>query len=178
MKSTEVYREARMVLGPWCKSQGFKRTQGGMLGWQKQVEQKWLTFWLQCSQHGWDTYAGSEFVVEFQLSANSCVGDGGPECFRHRLPFFLHQEELEEVRQIQNDVIGALPRPPADYFVLQMSPDVVNWYLANFAPVERSFVQTDDIWLRYHQPHHVRRWSAFLLQVLPGITTVLTAQAV
>ena len=177
MKSTQVYGEAKTILAPWCKAEGFKRIKSGMLGWQKQVADKFLTFWLQCSGDGWDFHAGSKFAVEFQLSGKSIIGDFGLGCSRKRLPYFLTADDLNEVRQIQNDVIASLSRPPSDYFIYMMSPQAISWYLAKFDQVDQPYLQTEDIWLRYHQPEHVRRWADFLLRLLPRIVAELSAKA-
>jgi hypothetical protein len=68
VKSTDAYRVIRPVIAPWCKAEGFSRTPGGMLGWQRRQAEEHLVFWFQCSRDGWDDYAGSKFIVEFQLS--------------------------------------------------------------------------------------------------------------
>src|SRR5919109_811870 len=146
MKSTEVYKEARQVLAPWCKQQGFKRIPGGMLGWVKHKDNKYVVFWLQCKQSGWDYYAGSSFVVEFQFSPSPRIGAYGADCVRDRLPHFLTEEELGRVREMQNRVIGKLPQPADDYFVLQLEERVVRGYLDMFKPVEQPYAATDDIW--------------------------------
>ncbi len=166
MKSTEVYRIIRDVIAPWCKTQGFKRTKGGMLGWYKPVGNKFLVFWFQCSMDGWDNFAGSRFVVDTQLSDEPIVGSS----IQHqRLPHFLDDAQLEQVRQIQNMVTERLKAPPETYFVLHISPSVREWYLAKFQPITRKYANTDDIWLRYFFPEDVRRWAEFALDHLPSI---------
>jgi len=177
MKSTEVYREAREVLAPWCKAHGFKRLAGGLLGWHKPFGEMHLIFWLQCSQEGWDPYAGSKFVTEFQFSPLPRIGAHGAGCVRHRLPSFLTNDELEFVRENQNKVIRSLPKPPAHHFVLQMDQRTVDWYLAKFKKVEVPYKVTDDIWLRYVNHEDVRCWARFLLGVLPRIVQDLTGFA-
>jgi len=177
MKSTEVYREAREVLGPWCKRQGFKRTTGGLLGWQKTFGEKHLIFWLQCSQDGWDPYAGSKFIVEFQLSSSPRIGACGADCVRHRLPHFLTKDLLEIVRAQQNRVIRSLPKPSSNHFVLQMDKQTVDWYLAKFKEVETPYRNTDDIWFRYGSAENVRGWAELLLQVLPSVVQQLESFA-
>src|SRR5262245_24489527 len=169
MKSTDVYREARGVLAAWSKASGFKRTSGGMLGWTKVVADDHLFFWLQVSQDGWDAYAGSKFVVEFQRSQSAHMFDAGRDVVRRRLPHFLRDHELEDVRTLQNDVIRSLQRPPRDYFLYQMDAKVVAWYEAKFDPVADRYRRDEDIWFRYHEPAHVRRWAEFVMEVLPRV---------
>ncbi|MCI0631607.1 MAG: hypothetical protein L0Y44_13235 [Phycisphaerales bacterium] len=165
MKSTEVYKLIREVIGPWCKEQGFKRTTGGMLGWHRPHADQQLVFWFQCSQDGWDPYTGSKFILEFQVAGDPQPGASGAR--RYRLPYFLSEAELEEVRAIQNSVIAGLPPPPKDYYVFGLGAATSEWYRGKFQPVPEPYRNQDDIWLRYHTPADVRRWADFVLAVLP-----------
>ena len=144
------------------------------MGWYKQVGDRYVVFWLQCSQDGWDTYAGSKFVVEFQFSPSATIGAAGVGCVRERLPHFLSEAELNRARELQNRVIAKLQRPPSDYFVLQMETRVVNWYLEKFEPVHQPYKSTDDIWFRYHDESDVRQWAEFVLNLLPNTIAKLT----
>ena len=128
MKSTQVYQAIREVIAPWCKENGFKRTSGGMLGWYQAVDEKFIVFWFQCSQDGWNEYAGSSFCVEFQFSDSPHIG-GGHADDRQRLPHFLTRNDLDEVRQKKNSVIAKLVYPPKDYYIFQLGVNLVNWYL-------------------------------------------------
>jgi hypothetical protein len=177
MKSTEVYREAREVLAPWCKAHGFKRLTSGLLGWHKPFGEMHLVFSLQCAQGGWDPYAGSKFVAEFQFSPLPRIGSYGAGCVCHRLPYFLTNDELEFVRENQTKVIRSLPKPPSHHFVLQLNQRTVDRYLGKFKEVEEPYDVTDDIWLRYANHEDVRGWAKFLLPVLPRIVQVLTGFA-
>ena len=148
-----------------------------MLGWVRQQGDKHLVFWLQCKQSGWDHYAGSGFVVEFQYSPSQQIGAYGADCVRARLPRFLDEVELERVRQTQNLVIDKLERPSSDYFVLQLGGEVAEWYMKQFEPVTGRYARSDDIWLRYHEETDVRMWANFLLEVLPKVMRSLTEGA-
>lgn len=166
MKSTEVYKALREVLGPWCKQAGFKRTTGGVLGWHRPLPGGLhQVFWFQCSQDGWDPYRGSKFIVEFQVSGEPAIGVG---LQRRRLPRYLDADQLEQVRALQNEVIRRLPKPPTDYFLLQME-DLADWYRAAFRERREPYASNEDIWLRYHQPEDVRRWAEWLLPHLPHL---------
>lgn len=172
MKSTEVYKIARPVIAPWCKQNGFKRTAGGMLGWVKPVgKDDSLVFWLQCSQSGWDAYAGSSFCVEFQRSASSEIGGGSrfKGDLRELLPYFLTVDELEEVRQMQNRVISKLERPPANHFAYQLPENTLKWYLGKFNAVETAYTNGHDVWFRYHDVEDVILWAEFVAKRLPRI---------
>lgn len=54
MKSTEVYKEINKTISPTLKSNGFKKTKSGMLGFYKQLKEFYLVIWFQCSQDGFD----------------------------------------------------------------------------------------------------------------------------
>jgi hypothetical protein len=165
MKSAEVYGIIRNAVGPWCKANGFKRAKS-MLGWSKPYRDRFLVFWFQCSRDGWDPFAGSKFVVEFQLDSISEPGGGGD---RHRLSHFLDPEQLERVKGHQNAVIAKLRKPSPDYFILQMEERVRDWYLGQFTPLSEAPSNQSDVWLRYHDAEDVRRWAAFVQDLLPGI---------
>jgi hypothetical protein len=175
MKSTEVYRAIRQLVGPWCKQNGFKKTSSGMLGYIKPQDGRYLVFWFQCSQEGWDAYAGSKFVVEFQLSSLDHIGACAGEYTRNRLPHFLDENDLERVRQMQNRVISKLTVPPADYFVLKISDQVGKWYLSKFQSIDQPYTASDDIWFRYSDEEDVTRWSEFVLEILPKAIARLTS---
>ena len=163
MKSTEAYKLLREEMGPWTKAQGFKRAKS-MLSWYRPHKDKHIVFWFQVSKSGWDAFAGSQFTVEFQLSHDPIVGAGDR---RERLGKLLSDSVREELRGIQNSVILSLPKPPADYFIFQLSENIQTWYLRGFEPVTEPYSQNTDIWLRYYTSYHVRRWGQFVLQQLP-----------
>jgi hypothetical protein len=173
VKSTEVYSIIRQALASWCKEHGFRRTEGGMLGWYKPIGNQFIIFWFQVSRDGWDEYAGSKFIVEFQISDEPFIG-AGHHNQRWRLPKFLNEDELEHVRRIQNAVIAKLEKPNRDYHVFQLGDDVVNWYLAKFNPIVERYSRTDDIWLRYKEKEDVKRWAVFVKDMLPKIVRWLS----
>lgn len=178
MSSTEVYRIARLALGPWCKQNGFKRTSGGMLGWYKLVGDQFLVFWFQVSNYGWDRDYGSAFVIEFQISRRPVIGDAINR--RWRLPKFLTEWELEYVRRMQNVVIAKLERPNRDYCLGRCGPfeAVIKSYLAKFDPVVNRYTERDDIWLRYKDKEDVEQWIEFVRRVLPRILESLSTAAI
>lgn len=171
LKSTDVYRKMRDVVGPWCKANGFKRGKSGLLSYVKPVGEEFLAFWFQVTQRGWDDYTGSAFIVEFQLSPEPDLYSlRGP---RRRLPELLTEMDLARVRHMQNAVIADLPQPPSDHPVLAMGPEVAEWFLEKFKPLSESYTTNSDIWLRYHSAEHVRQWAEFVLSVLPRATTLM-----
>lgn len=176
MKSTEVYGILRQILSSLCKELGFKRITGSMLGWQKPFTDRYIVFWFQVSQDGWDEYAGSKFVVEFQISNKPIIG-AGQYNMRWRLPKFLNEEELKQVRQMQNTVIRKLHRPDRNYNIIHMGDDIAKWYMAKFQLITEKYSPTDDIWFRYKDREDVECWGVFLRDILPKIINSLRKEA-
>jgi hypothetical protein len=175
MKSTETYSILRGAIGPWCKSNGFVRVKGGMLGFVKPIGTKFLVFWFQVSRDGWDAYAGSQFTTEFQVSSEDRPGAGGATVVRARLNALLQPEERESLRALQNDVIRRLPAPPPEHYILQMPDERVRvWYRAKFATVSQPYSERDDVWMRYHESADVKRWADFVLPLLPAVSERLS----
>jgi hypothetical protein len=164
MKSPEVYAQLRTELAPWFKANGFKRAKG-LLSWSRPHGDAHVVVWCQISQDGWDNYAGSKFVVEFQRSTEPIVG--AHPARRQRLASLLSPADREYVRTIQNAVIASLGRPPKSHPALQVSPSVTEWYLGQFNQVAEPYPERHDIWLRYASPQHVDQWAKFILQKLP-----------
>ena len=163
MKSAEVYAQLRSELAPWFKAAGFKRAKG-LLGWARPHNGAFVVVWCQISQDGWDSYAGSKFVVEFQRSPEPVVGLHADR--RRRLVSFLTAEGREEVRAIQNSVIADLRQPPKAHPTLQISEQIADWYLGQFKSIEKPYPECHDVWFRYSSPEHVASWARYLLRNL------------
>jgi hypothetical protein len=176
VKSSDVYAILRDVLGPWCKESGLLRTKGGMLGWYEQISKgSFLTFWFQVSRDGWDDFAGSKFIAEFQRGSDSRIGTG---TLRHRLCHFLGREELATVQSIQNDVIRKLVKPlSTEHVVYTLPQSLIDAYEARFDEVRTPFRPIDDVWLRYVERGDVERWGRFLLPLLPRIVETMSSDS-
>jgi hypothetical protein len=107
MKSLEVYAAIRDGLGPSLKSLGFRREKA-FISWSREHERQQTVLWCQVSRDGWDDYAGSKFVVEFQRS--NSPEPGAPSSARARLAKFLTEDQRAEARRIQSQVIASLSR--------------------------------------------------------------------
>lgn len=164
MKSPEVYKLLRATLAPWFKANGFSRAKG-LLSWSRPADDSYIVVWCQVSQNGWDDYAGSKFVVEFQRSSEPVVG--ALPARGHRLSGLLSEQDRERVRSVQNEVIRSLRRPPQSHPALQISAKVSAWYLGQFDEVAEPYSERNDVWLRYASPEHVDRWAQFILESLP-----------
>ena len=163
--SRRVYAIAREVVGQLAKDLGFRREKA-MLSWTRPQGSQHLTFWFQVSQFGWDRYAGSQFTVEFQLSASPEVGSSME---RVRLPELLTDADREEVRRRENVVISGLVRPPRPYveWLGSAYAGAASSYLRSFEPVREPYYPGKDIWFRYGSEADVRAWSDFIKAKLP-----------
>ena len=165
MKSTELYALLKSDLGSWFKSADFKRTKG-FLSWSRSRGGASTVVWFQASRDGWDAFAGSKFVVEFQRSAEP--DPGAHPARRMRIASLLSAPAREEMRALQNSVIASLTPPPDSHYALHVSENVTAWYRKKFVLDDLPYSDGDDVWLRYAAPDHVREWSRFLLQHLPA----------
>ena len=172
MKSLEVYAAIRDGLGPSLKSLGFRREKA-FISWSREHERQQTVLWCQVSRDGWDDYAGSKFVVEFQRS--NSPEPGAPSSARARLAKFLTEDQRAEARRIQSQVIASLSRPPRTHPALQVSPDATLWYLEKFEPLRGAYDPGDDLWLRYANAEHVDAWADFLRRVVPGCVEAIEA---
>src|SRR2546422_8760392 len=164
MKSQQLYSTLREHLAPLFKANGFKRTKT-MLSWVRPRGELYMGVWCQADQKGWDTYAGSKFVVEFQLGYEPVIGSN--TICQQRIGRMLSAAEREEIRTIQNNVIASLHRPPKNYAVLNVAEEVSIVYLNEFKSIAQPYGERDDIWFRYASKDDVNRWALFLVTKLP-----------
>jgi hypothetical protein len=166
MKSTELYRLLLTEIGAPLKALGFKR-QRSFLSWSRPLAGLNTVIWFQVSRDGWDEYAGSQFVVELQRSE----GDepGMPAVQRMRLAKLIDDEARERIRILQNDVIRSLHRAPSTYALFQVSPEVTGWYLKKFEQHRLPYDAAEDLWFRFAEPEHVKRWGKLIVELLPEL---------
>jgi hypothetical protein len=165
MKSRQLYSALREHLAPLFKANGFKRATT-MLSWVRPRGELYEGVWCQADQRGWDAYAGSKFVVEFQLGPEPVIG--GKTICRRRIGKLLNPAEREEVRSTQNRVIASLRKPPKNYAVLNVCEEVSALYLEEFNLVKQPYGEDTDIWFRYVSKEDVERWAKFLVDKLPN----------
>jgi len=166
MKSVQVYSVLRKRLAPAFKANGFKRSKT-MLSWVRPQSELFLGAWCQVDQRGWDDYAGSKFVVEFQIGYEPVIG--GRTIRRERIGRMLNDDDRGTIRALQNDVIAKLTRPPKGHALLHVGEDVRTWYLKQFEPIEQPYSQRDDIWFRYKDADDLAKWAQFLMTKLPEV---------
>ncbi|HEY1208568.1 MAG TPA: hypothetical protein VGE85_04315 [Terracidiphilus sp.] len=171
MKSPEVYSLLKIELAPWFKSEGFKRAKG-LLSWTRPHGDAHIVVWCQVSQYGWDPYAGSQFIVEFQRSSEPVIGYGYKNAHRERIALLLSPEEREEVRRIQNSVIASLQHPPANHPILHFTQEVTDIYVKQFKAVSEPYPERNDIWFRYASPEHITQWAHFIIGRLPKCVAI------
>src|SRR5205814_1503551 len=125
----EVYVELKKELAAPLAASGFKRGKS-FLSWSRLLNGQHTVVWCQVSRDGWDNFAGSQFVIEFQRSSEPVVG---ARCsLRQRIGALLSDADRHEARKIQNGVISELRSPPASHPSLHISPEVTKWCLQKF----------------------------------------------
>ena len=169
-KSKEFHRIAREMLAPVLAEQGFSRPRTvGRGGWARHEGAGWLVIWTQLNRRNYgDAPDGYAFVVEMQLGDEPVAGVVGP---RGRLYRLLSDEERLAHLAIHNRVVVKL-RP--DLFLLEGLGDE---YFLEFQPRSIPFDRSDDVWFRYADEEDVRRWLAFVAQVLPATIARFSAAA-
>ena len=156
MKSTEVYREINRSISSKLRPHGFRKTKSGMLGFYKLLKEHYLIVWFQCSQDGFDKYAGSKFIVEIQISKSNLIGD--ESVLRQRIPFFMTEFELEVIAKTENEIVAKLPKPPRSYFIFSLPEDVQRRYLKKFEKISKKYNNSSDIWFVYFNQSDIEKW--------------------
>ena len=68
VKSTELYKCFRTMLGPIMKENRFSKMQGTQLGWARPSKDDILMIWFQCDKWGWNNVWGSRFTINFHIA--------------------------------------------------------------------------------------------------------------
>lgn len=166
MKSTEVYKEISNIIFPKLKLNGFKKTKSGMLGFYKKLKSHYLTIWFQCSQDGFDKYAGSKFTVEIQIGGSDKIGDS---LHRHRIQYFFTQSELNNIKKVENGIKDTLHKPPKSHVIFTMSDNLQKWYNKKFEKDNTSYSHSSDIWFIYFDIGDIQKWIKILEPIIERI---------
>lgn len=123
---------------------------------------------IQCSQFGWNPYAGNQFVVEFEMSPEAQLFTGG---HRNRLWRLLSELERRAFWEQNNAVIATLPVPDPHY-VAALPPEVQDWYGRKFDPNGSVPDAATDVWFRYYDEQDAAVWAGLLARsIVPAIGT-------
>ncbi|WP_163401542.1 hypothetical protein [Flavobacterium fluviatile] len=160
MKSTEVYKEINSIIFPNMKSNGFKKTKSGMLGYYKLLKEFYLVIWFQCSQDGFDKYAGSKFIVEIQISKTNEIGKGS--IIRRRIPYFLTENDFGEIVITENQIKDKFQKPPKTHYIFSLAENVQNWYYKKFEKTNTTYNESSDIWFVYFNEADVQKWAKLI----------------
>jgi hypothetical protein len=166
MKSAEVYKEINSIIFPNLKSNGFKKTKSGMLGFYKKLKSHYLIIWFQCSRDGFDEYTGSKFIVETQIGDTNEIGGS---VHRHRIPYFLTQDEFDIIKKAENKIKDKLRKPPKSHYIFSMSEDVQKWYNKKFEKDNIAYSNSSDIWFIYFDNSDIQKWVGILEPVIDRI---------
>ena len=167
-----VYRELRTILGPWMADNAYKRQPKTDAGWMKALggEQR-VCLRLECDRWGGAAVGGNEFRGLIQTEPAT----GPPGSVIHRQASFalcLLQEELDELREIQNGINRRRPR----------NAELAQWMRENsavgeqtralykvYAKGEKPYREGDLPSFGYFDGTDVRQHAGFLLRHLPDI---------
>lgn len=164
MKSTEVYKEINSNIFPNLRLRGFKKTKSGMLGYYKLLEEFYLVIWFQCSQDGFDRFAGSRFIVEIQISKTNEIGSAS--VFRQRIPFFLTENDFAEISKAESEIKGKFQKPPRKHYIFTLAKDIQEWYNKKFEKGNNNYNNSSDIWFVYFDEIDVKKWAKIIEPIL------------
>lgn len=167
MKSTEVYKEINKIIFPNLKSNGFKKAKSGMLGFYKQLKEFYLVIWFQCSQDGFDQFAGSKFIVEIQISKTNEIGT--TSIIRERIPFFLTEKDFENIVRVENEIKDKLQKPPNTYFIFSLPENIQNLYKKKFEKTTTIYNNSSDIWFNYFDQLDIEKWIKLIALMINKI---------
>ena len=168
IRANEVYRTLRETLAPWFKIEGFRRTKGGMLGWYRPHDERYLVIGFYCwPPPGGDPLYGSCFTVEFSISKQPGIGWAGRNTAR--LNELLGTTQFDLFLEQQNSVIARLQKPGRNHSIFKMPATLIESYLSEFDPLTRDNAYRYSQWLRYQDEEDVRHWAEFLLKLMPEL---------
>ncbi|HRA07207.1 MAG TPA: hypothetical protein PKV13_11410 [Propionicimonas sp.] len=160
-RSTDLVKALREGLGAWLRREGFK--QQGSNGWVRSSgPSDHLIIVAQCRLSGWDSRAGSSFVVEFERSLTPARATGYN---RQRLWTLLEEQARREALRINTQVAQTLPQPD-QRFLLELPHDVRDHYRRAFTATTQT-VDSTDVWFAYYDETDAAIWADFLSRELP-----------
>jgi hypothetical protein len=161
-----VHRQARAALGSGFAADGFGRLKStSIAAWARPAADQFIVGWVQPSRDpdasGW---YGTKFTIEFRRGARPAVAVNGPI---FRFCNLLDDDGREQVRAVQNAIIGRMPPPPADA-VSQLTGNILNWYLSQGRQVAAPYGPMDDVWFRHRDMQDLADWFRLLPALLPA----------
>jgi hypothetical protein len=172
-KRVQFFKWLRTELGPLLEAAGFAEVRddssaashilyferptapGGKLG-----------LWFQGDvKAGYVEIYGTSFTVEFYRSSDRRNPDWimklKPQD-RKRIFYLLSDEQREEMREIQNQMIRRLPTEAKGYGSDRLHKKLRELVTEPFNPLH-------DRWMRYRDEQDLLAWTAFLRRVLPDV---------
>jgi hypothetical protein len=173
-RSSEVYREIRAALGPWCEANGYRRLRGSSEpGWVRPLGiNRSLSFWFGVNVWGSGATGGGSFGGTLQIapSAASGVVPDGRNIQQADLSLWLLEQEIEELRLIQNSINARRPRSEElEQWMREDSPvgaETRRMY-RQFAKGDKPYRRGEHITFDYYSLEDVRAHAAFLARCLP-----------
>ncbi len=163
LRSREFHALVRRELDVTFRELGFRRLpRTAQASWGRRRGDRWLIVFFQPSiRNGAIPGAPAEFEIEYQLSRTPVI---------HRdfyLPManVLTHEEREEVRRLQNVVLGHVVYPGDDVFG-PVGPSLLALARSMFEPINTPYMDRDDIWFRQAGADDVIRWTGWLKDLL------------
>jgi hypothetical protein len=159
----DIHAAIRDALDPVVRPLGYVGTKGRAAGWSLKENRGRLFFQFQLHPKAKDSYAGGEFIIEFEHTLGE--SQGRALSGRARFDQLITSAELKAVLAHQNDVIGSLPRPPESH-VASYPEFLRDTYMESFEPQGK--FSPGNLWLRYRTLDDLRRWLHLISGILPS----------
>ena len=173
MRSQDVYKIVRTVIGPRCKELGLKRTKQAA-GWYKKLECGFFTWGLSTSH--WDGFGGGILAVSFEMSEEKLDSTQHYHSNTLRLVLgeLLSKPDQRLAGKMHNEIIAKLRMPPQTG-AWRTSDIMVRHYRNAMKPWAEGMPD-----LRYLDESDIENWSRFvrdrLATVIDDISTQWTQQ--
>ena len=160
-----AYKELRDAVGPWTKANGFARTKGTQVGWQKPVDPDQL---LRFAFEGYSMVnpdTGNSYHGYVQLEPR--VTSTGEIVRQSSFSCCLVQAELDELAHVQGAINARRP-PLPDYLREHFHRDTIlgHGLRDEYDPAPK-YREGEIVYFRYHTIDDARDLAGFIARVLP-----------
>lgn len=171
-RSAAVYRELRAVVGAWAKENGYKRQPRSDAAWTgSSGEGENLVLGFRCNPWGGGAIGGNHFYGLLQTEPRG-VPPGSAVTRQSDISLCLRQNELDELREIQNAINRKRPRTPElvewmreDSTIGESTRELYKQYAAG----EKPYRVGDMVCFGYYTIEDVRRHTWFIVRHLPDM---------
>lgn len=167
-----LHRAINAAWKPIMVERGYRRLEGSRAHWYKPLDLCVLVVEVISETLGPDPSSGHDFSVSLRVAE---LPDSIERSGDRRLIWFLNPKGREEVRALNNRIIGELPEPDPAYLALYLqqaarSGGGMSSYLHTYRQLRSKPYQPNDyISLKYFSKEHAQEWARLLARALPDM---------